>query len=119
MHDGIPGLDQGGIVNNFQDPNQKNKNHKCTALNDQINKQLNVRNDVFRNPNPTTLTLEAFGDMELARMEEATAKQAEAQYLKTDSDSENEEICDKKQHKAREWDDWKDENQKGGGNKNG
>ena len=32
-------------------------------------------------------------------------------------DSENEEVCDKKNLKARAWDDWKDENEKGGGNK--
>ena len=117
---GIPGLSQGGVVKTFEDPNQKNKNsHKCTVINDQISKQLNVREQVFRNPNMPTLTLDEFADREMARMEEATANQNEAQANKTDSDSEDEEVANKKTYKAREWDDWKDLNDKGSGNKMG
>jgi immunoglobulin-binding protein 1 len=107
------------VVKNFKDPNEKHHEHKCTVINDQINKKLNVRNQVFRNANPTTLTLEEFGDRELERMREDEAKAAEYKLNKTNSDSEDEEVCDKKTQKARDWDDWKDENQKGGGNKMG
>jgi len=117
---GIPGLNQGGVVKNFEDPNQNNNNaHKCTVINDQIGQKLNVREQVFRNPNMPTLTLAEFADREMARMEEATENQNQAQANKSDSDSEDDEVSNKKTYKAREWDDWKDINPKGSGNKMG
>jgi immunoglobulin-binding protein 1 len=66
-----------------------------------------------------TLTLDEFAEREMARMEEATEKQKQYQENKSDSDSENEEVSDKKTYKAREWDDWKDLNDKGSGNRMG
>lgn len=110
---------QNNVVKKFENPNNNCNPNRVTAINDQINKKLNVREQVFRNPNMPTLTLAEFADREMARMEEATAKQNEYQQNKTDSDSENEEVSDKKTYKAREWDDWKDLNEKGSGNKMG
>ena len=39
------------------------------------------------------------------------------QYQYYYKDSDDEEVHDRKTLKARHWDDWKDENEKGGGNK--
>ena len=117
---GIPGMSQdGGVVKSFEDPNQKNKKSNCTVINDQINKKLNIREQVFRNANPTTLTLDEFADREMGRMEEATANAKQSQIDADDSNSDDEAISDKKTYKAREWDDWKDLNDKGSGNKMG
>ena len=55
-----------------------------------------------------TLTLDEFADREMARMKEDEEKQKEYQLNKSDSDSENDDVSNKKTYKAREWDDWKD-----------
>ncbi len=41
-----------------------------------------------------------------------------AEENKQDTDSDKEEVDDREKKKARKWDDWKDLNQKGAGNKN-
>lgn len=90
--------------------------HNCTILNDQIHNKLNVREQVFRPNNLPTLTLEEFAEREKARMQEQELKAQEAQQNAEDDDSDNEETADRKTYKAREWDDWKDLNDKGSGN---
>jgi hypothetical protein len=121
----------GGVVKNFENLNTNhhhsckdcseiyNIGHQCTSLNNKIQKGLNIREQVFRNPNMPTLTLDEFADREMARMKEDEEKQKEYQLNKSDSDSENDDVSNKKTYKAREWDDWKDENPKGSGNKMG
>ena len=79
----------------------------------------NIRENVFKNRNPTTMTIEEFGEMQKKRMEEEEKKHKEHEKNKSDSDSDKEEVDDKKKKKAREWDDWKDEHPKGSGNRNG
>ena len=91
------------------------------TLDEKIAVQLpeNIRANVFRNPNPTEMSMEEFAQMQMKHMHEAQHKQEQHQKNKSDSDSDNEEVDDKKKHKAREWDDWKDEHPKGSGNRMG
>ena len=103
--------------NNFQFFNLGN----LQTLDEQILAQLpeNIRKRVFRNRNPTEMTVEEFGELQKKRMEEEEKKHKEHEKNKSDSDSDKEEVDDKKKKKAREWDDWKDDHPKGSGNRNG
>ena len=91
------------------------------TLDEQILAQLpeHIREKVFRNRNPTEMTVEEFGELQMKRMEEEEKKHKEHEKNKSDSDSDKEEVDDKKKKKAREWDDWKDDHPKGSGNRNG
>ena len=91
------------------------------TLDEQILAQLpeHIRQQVFRNRNPTEMTIEEFGELQKKRMEEEEKKHKEHEKNKSDSDSDKEEVDDKKKKKAREWDDWKDDHPKGSGNRNG
>lgn len=93
----------------------ESKHSVVTLLDDVIEKQLDVRDKVFRPSNVPTMTLAEFGDKEKARM----AEQENAPKMRDieGEDSEDEEVSDLKTYKARYWDDWKDLNEKGGGNK--
>ena len=104
--------------NNFQFFNLGNG---LQTLDEQILAQLpeNIRERVFRNRNPTEMTIEEFGELQRKRMEEEEQKHKEHEKNKSDSDSDKEEVDDKKKKKAREWDDWKDDHPKGSGNRNG
>ena len=104
--------------NNFQFFNLDNG---LQTLDEQILAQLpeNIRERVFKNRNPTEMTIEEFGELQKKRMEEEEQKHKEYEKNKSDSDSDKEEVDDKKKKKAREWDDWKDEHPKGSGNRNG
>jgi hypothetical protein len=85
-------------------------------LNEQIHNKLSTREQVFRPNNLPTLTLAEFGDREKARMEEQELIAKQTQLNAEDEDSDNEETANRKTYKAREWDDWKDQNDKGSGN---
>lgn len=118
--DCIPGLnhshgESNNVVKNF-DHSQIKGSHNCTALNDQIHNKLNVREQVFRAANLPTLTLAEFAEREKARMEEQELQAKQSQLNAEDEDSDNEEAANRKTQKAREWDDWKDLNDKGSGN---
>lgn len=91
------------------------------TLDQQILEQLpeHIREKVFRNRNPTQMTVEEFAEIQKKRMEEEERKHAEHEKNKSDSDSDKEEVDDKKKKKAREWDDWKDDHPKGSGNRMG
>ena len=67
-----------------------------------------------------TMTLEEFGEKEKGRMMEMEKQQkiaAEMNKAEEDEDSDKDEKSDRKTMKDRSWDDWKDENEKGAGNK--
>ncbi len=119
--DCIPGLNHNhegnNVVKNFDQSQIKGStSHNCTALNDQIHNKLNVREQVFRAANLPTLTLAEFADREKARMEEQELQAKQSQLAAEDEESDNEETANRKTQKAREWDDWKDLNDKGSGN---
>ncbi len=82
-----------------------------------IHKQVNARDYAFRPNNMPTMTLDEFAAKEMVRMNEAKLKEEEAKLNQEDDDSDNEEVADRKTFKARAWDDWKDLNEKGAGNK--
>lgn len=69
--------------------------------------------------NMPTMTLEEFGDMEYKDAMEREARMKEIEGEPEDSDSDKEEVSERKRIKAAAWDDWKDENEKGSGNRNG
>jgi immunoglobulin-binding protein 1 len=84
-----------------------------------IHKQVKARDYVFRPNNLPTMTLDEFAQKEMARMDEAKLKEEEAKLNMEDDDSDKEEVAERKTYKARAWDDWKDLNEKGAGNKRG
>ena len=100
--------------NNFQFFNLGN----IQTLDQKILDQLpeNIKQKVFNNANPTTMTMDEFAEMQQKRMKKEEEKQKEFEKNKSDDDSDKEEVDDKKKKKAREGDDWKDENPKGSGN---
>ena len=67
-----------------------------------------------------TMTLEEFADREMERAKELQVKTNQANKAAEDEkneDSDKEEYDDKKTKKARDWDNWKDDHEKGAGNK--
>lgn len=98
-----------------------NMGNGLNTLDAQILAQLpaNIRERVFKNRNPTEMTIEEFGELQKERMEEEERKHKEHEANKSDSDSDKDEVDEKKKKKAREWDDWKDEHPKGSGNRMG
>lgn len=113
---GIPGISSNNnkIVNQYEDGNKNHSN--CTVLNDKIYDKLNIREQVFKPTNIPTMTLDEFAQKEMGRMKEQEAMSQQAKENAEKSDSEDEETADRKTYKAREWDDWKDLNDKGSGN---
>lgn len=60
------------------------------------------------------------GEVEMfQKMEEKNKIANEKNKLEAEEDSDKDEINDKKTKKARDWDDWKDEHEKGAGNRMG
>jgi hypothetical protein len=82
-----------------------------------IDRQVNARDYIFRPTNLPTMTLDEFAEKEMVRMNEAKLKEEEAKQNQEDDDSDKEEVADRKTLQARGWDDWKDLNEKGSGNK--
>jgi immunoglobulin-binding protein 1 len=80
--------------------------------------RLHTKENAFRPTNLPTMTLDEFATKEKARMEETERMQEEAKRNAPNDDSDDEKVADEKTYKAREWDDWKDLNEKGAGNKN-
>jgi immunoglobulin-binding protein 1 len=98
------------------------------------NKLLNQRQEILEKLNQPCyaqpkMTLDEFDELEYTLMKNKEKKNAEAAQMRKEElarlgiensdDSDNEIVGDAKRYKAREWDDWKDENEKGSGNRNG
>jgi len=69
-----------------------------------------------------TMTLDEFAEMEMARMKEMQKQQEKMERLRKqeeEQDPDKDEVADKQTYKDREWDDWKDEHEKGAGNRKG
>lgn len=94
----------------------------CTDLNQIIDGRINYKQEIFKNGNPTTMTLDEFADKQIVLMEEGKRmeEQAKQNKIKEENLSDEDELVDEKRKKEkRAWDDWKDLNEKGGGNKMG
>jgi hypothetical protein len=74
---------------------------------------------VFReNPNQPTVTLDELDEMEYQNFKKREAHQKKmAELTKQDSDSDKEEVDDRKKKEARKWDEFTDANEKGIGNR--
>lgn len=85
-------------------------------------KREQLRSEVFRPSHSLpTYTVEEWGEIEARRMLEASKKQKESEAAKAavkenEDEDANDNIADRETYKAREWDDWKDEHNKGSGN---
>ena len=66
------------------------------------------------------MTLQEVGELEYQNMIQRMQREKKQQEEnKEDTDSDKEEVDDRQKKKARNWDNWKDQHQKGAGNRNG
>jgi hypothetical protein len=100
------------FINSFQ-----GQHARVTDMNTIINNQFDVRDRVFRPNNLPVMTLDEFAEKEKAKMDEQKQMEEDAKANKPSEDSDDENIAYMKTYKATEWDDWKDINEKGSGNK--
>mmetsp|Transcript_13689 Transcript_13689/g.28068 ORF Transcript_13689/g.28068 Transcript_13689/m.28068 type:complete len:360 (-) Transcript_13689:132-1211(-) len=63
-----------------------------------------------------TFTVEEWGEIESRRMQERAARQQEMPGNRADEIDDTDEAADEQTLKARNWDDWKDEHNRGSGN---
>mmetsp|Transcript_34754 Transcript_34754/g.61167 ORF Transcript_34754/g.61167 Transcript_34754/m.61167 type:complete len:309 (-) Transcript_34754:459-1385(-) len=90
-----------------------------SSTQDLVNLRSRLQAKVFTpGHNLPTMTIEEFGELEMQKMQEAERlkKQAELEQP-PELDSDDEEAVEQKRQEAAAWDDWKDANEKGGGNK--
>lgn len=127
-------------TNNLNSSNNNDKDRQPIALThlDVVNGQLRIRKEeikkkaLFHNPNLPTMSLEEFAQLEYRDMLERERSQKEIEKNKTDSDSrykykqlveqgkeDDEKLVNIATMEDRKWDDWKDENPRGSGNKAG
>ena len=85
------------------------------SIDELVRKRRDVRETVFRNPNPATMTLDEFAEREMARMN--ISQQGGAIVEQEEEDSDDDAVSDRKTLKARNWDNWKDDNERGIGNR--
>ncbi len=114
---------------NKLDPNNKLLNgvqfgcsNQCSNLNTLVEKRLNYKEEVFQNRNMPTMTLDDFADKQIVLMEEQKQMEEESKQRQVDEDNlsdHDEEVDDRRKKEKRAWDDWKDLNERGGGNKMG
>lgn len=81
------------------------------------NQKQQIIENMFKNPNPPTMSLDEFADEEYhAMLEREEKEKAAKKQQEAEADSDDEKMVDKKTYKDRDWDDWKDANPKGMGN---
>jgi len=99
--------------------NENHGCHKCDPLYNQKAKE-EARQNVFRATNQPTMSLAEYADQASAmfdKMEKNQQEANEARAVEEAKDQDLDEIVDRKTLEERAWDDWKDDNEKGGGNK--
>jgi len=106
-------------LNNIQNNKELVKTLGSMTIDDKVEAYTNVRDKVFFNRNTPTMTLDEFADKQIVMMEED--KRMQAQFEKENKieyeDEDLEKHVDNQNRADREWDDWKDLNEKGSGNK--
>lgn len=74
-----------------------------------------LQGTVFRpGHNLPTMTIEEYGEWELQQLQQQLPVEEELS-----EDSDHEDACERKRNKDSQWDNWKDEHEKGAGNRNG
>lgn len=94
-------------------------NRDLVGMNDQVIRQ-ELKERVFQPGHSVpTMTLDSFadGEIEFMNQQEALKKQNEEEALRNPVDEDKEEFNEEKTRNDRAWEDWKDDNEKGGGNK--
>lgn len=94
----------------------------CTNVNDVIGNRVNYKEMIFRNPNAPTMTLDEYADKQIVLMEEQKQMEEQSKAMRANEDDlsdADEEVDNRRKQEKRAWDDWKDLNEKGGGNKMG
>ena len=89
-------------------------------LNTVIENKLNYKDIMFKNSNPTTMTLDEYADKQIVYMNEQKEMEEYSKIKQKDEENlsdADEEVDDRRKKEKRAWDDWKDLNEKGGGNK--
>ncbi|CEG47156.1 tor signaling pathway regulator [Plasmopara halstedii] len=109
-------------------PPLQNQGIKITRINSQMEMQREIiRSSVFKPGHRLpTMTLEEYADREAAeaierQKSEKDVPQGPRRYdqLKEDGDEDDEKLVEEATYRDRAWDDWKDANEKGIGNKKG
>jgi len=105
---------------------QSEKLHLCHTCNNQFAGELKQQkiHQVWRagEGSMPTMSLDQLADMEIANMNKLTEsnKRAEVESKrKEDEDEDRDDVSDRKIEEQRYWDNWKDMNEKGSGNKMG
>jgi hypothetical protein len=80
-----------------------------------LNERARIRDAVFTNPNPWTVSIEEFAEQEHRDMHERAAKEKAAKEKEAKRDMESEEEIDAETYKKRSWDDYRDATPKGSG----
>jgi len=94
----------------------------CSNLDSIVDKRINYKNEIFRNPNQPTMTLDEFADKQIVLMEQQKVNEEESKKRQKDEDELSdhyEDVDDRRKKEKRMWDDWKDLHEKGSGNKMG
>lgn len=90
-----------------------------SSVDDLTRARANMSEAVFSNRNPYSMTIEEYGDWALLEMQEREKKMKQAESQKVEFNSDDEDQEEAKRKKDSEWDNWKDDHEKGAGNRNG
>ena len=93
--------------------------HIISGTQDLMMIKENMKAEVFVNKNAPSMTIEEYGDWALKEMKGREARMKQAEETKKEYDSDDDEQKEGQRKKDSEWDDWKDEHEKGAGNRNG
>lgn len=86
---------------------------------DLVNIKQNMKEQVFTNRNAPSMTIEEYGEWAKKEMDMREAQTKKMQAEQPEYDSDEEEQREVKRKKDSEWDNWKDDHEKGAGNRGG
>ncbi len=101
-------------------PNAHHGCEKCDPLYNMKQRQDLIETVFQPGYSQPTMRLADYADMyskQMAEMEEKNKWAQEREKLKGERDQDKDDVADEQTLKDREWDDWKDEHEKGAGNK--
>ncbi|EKX35340.1 hypothetical protein GUITHDRAFT_165999 [Guillardia theta CCMP2712] len=92
---------------------------RVPVVGSEYEKREAIRQNVFCNPNPATMTVQEWGEIEMQRMKEQQEQQAKRKEEMDEEESRltEEEKEERERRKKSSWDDYKDVNPRGAGNK--
>jgi hypothetical protein len=90
-----------------------------SSLQDLTHLRESLNQKVFTNNNPYSMTIEEYGDWVVQETKEREARMKKVEQDKGQFDSDDEDQVEAKRKKDSSWDDWKDDHERGAGNRNG